>query len=115
MIRATNLHENTIESVRFDPELGSVLITLVQSNESWIDPEGFRLELIFSEIVSFAIASADLAVCRGTMVDGIACTRTEAGYFANFILRGDEGSYWAIQLIFGQLRYHRTPWHSWER
>ena len=109
MIRAMSQHENTIKRVEYDPEQGSICLTLDQLNESGIRPERFRLKLTFLEVDSFAIASANQTTCQATTVQHLHCDRMATNYGLAVILNNGNEMISVVRITFGQLRYDRAP------
>ena len=112
IIRATDSHTSTLDQVSYEPASGTAILTFIQADEADEHWE-HRLCLTFSDVRSFGIGSASQAVCQGAEVLSLSCERAPKGYDVTVLL-GTMGLMWAIKLVFGKLRYDRSPRRPWE-
>jgi hypothetical protein len=107
IIRATLLHENTVESLSFHPNAGEVVLSLLQPNDRY-EYHDYELILTFSGIRSFTL-DRDGAIGTGEMILSMECVQDQESYRVEIIIGQPSTPGWRVQLVFTGLKYKRFP------
>lgn len=108
MIRATLLHENSVERFTFDFDRAAARLDLLQPREDYEYPD-YSLQLSFTGVREFSGGSSSHDQLHKTDLLGFDCRRDADTYHA-IVTTGHVGEppVWTVRLVFTDMTFKRV-------